>query len=91
MIFKNYSDIMLTIIAVLLLLIVYNDYGLPQPKWFKGKQLPERVWVMGGSLWVDGGNIDIENIYPIDVKVTNPDDIAYENWLKLDGMSVTTY
>jgi len=26
---KNYTDIMLTIIAVFLLLIVYNDYGLP--------------------------------------------------------------
>jgi len=55
---------------------------------------------MGGSLWVDGGTIDAEitnsievevaNIFPIEVEVANPDDIALQNSIWLSGLRVST-
>lgn len=68
-----YTNVILTLIAIFLLMIVIKLADLP------GTAVAD-VPPPNQSIWVDGGHLY--------VTIDNADELARENYRKLDGMSV---
>ena len=78
----KFTNSILTVIAILLILITFRLYDIPKTAIALQLSQDADVYVTGGSLYIDGGSMS--------VTIDNPEDIAIQNSIWLDGMSVTT-
>ncbi|MCH7519833.1 MAG: hypothetical protein IH964_12520 [Candidatus Dadabacteria bacterium] len=80
---NKFAISILTVIAILLMLITFRLYDIPKTAIAYQLSQDADVYVTGGSISIDGGSMS--------VTIDNPEDIAMQNSIWLDGMSVRTY